>query len=767
MTKYTASHWGIYEVVEHDGRPDLKPFGADPDHSPIGLHQLDEGLKGMRVARPAVRRSFLEGGPGARTDLRGREEFIEVDWDTALDLAASAIDVVRKRDGNRAIFGGSYGWASAGRFHHAQSQVHRFLNAAGGYVRHMDSYSLGAARVVMPHLVGDIDYLQSIHTSWDVMAEHTELFITFGGVPAKNAQVSAGGVREHRVPSGLRRMGEAGVRFVNVSPVSDNLVTGGAVDWIAIRPNTDTALMLAMAFVLETESLVDRGFLERCAVGYQRFRSYILGENDGTAKTPAWAEAITGVPAGRIEALARDAASHRTMLNVAWALQRATHGEQPFWALITLASMLGQIGKPGGGFGVGYGATNLMGSPHMKVPGPTLSQGTNAVKDFIPVARIADMLLNPGKSFTYDGAVHAYPDIKLVYWAGGNPYHHHQDLNRLRVAWQKPDTIIVNEQFWTATAKHGDIVFPVTTSLERDDMMSSTKEGCLVAMARVTEPFGDARDDYEIFSGLSARLGVEETFTEGLSSADWLRRLYDEFREKARTAQISAPDFDTFWRDGMLDFTQFDKPVVMFEAFAANPVANPLATPSGRIEITSETIASFGLADCPGHAAWFEPKEWLGGSMASADHLHLVSDQPVRRLHSQLDPSSWSRDGKIKGREPVYINPWDAARRGIADGDVVELFNQRGRCLAGAIVSDIVMPGVVRLSTGAWYDPDPDTDLERHGNPNALTLDVPASGLSQGCSAHTCLVELRGPVNELPDIEAFRLPAMAGDRSAA
>ncbi|MBR1149426.1 molybdopterin-dependent oxidoreductase [Bradyrhizobium sp. JYMT SZCCT0428] len=761
MTRYTASHWGIYEVEEKAGAPVLKPYRKDTAPSSIGLHQLAPELSGARVQRPSVRKSYLDGGPGSRTDLRGREAFVEMGWDQALDLAAAAIDKTRKENGNRSIFGGSYGWASAGRFHHAQSQVHRFLNGIGGYVRHMDSYSLGAARVLMPHLVGEMEYLQSIHTSWDVMAEHTQLFIAFGGVPEKNAQVTAGGVADHRVPGGLRQMAKSGVRFVNVSPVEDNLKTGDAVDWVPIRPNTDTALMLAMAWVLETEGLLDRSFLARCTVGYETFRDYILGKHDNLPKSPKWAEGITRVPADKIASLARDAASHRTMLSIAWSLQRATHGEQPFWALVTLAAMLGQIGKPGGGFGVGYGPTNQMGSPHLRMSGPTFSQGTNAVKDFIPVARIADMLLNPGKTFTYDGAEYTYPDIKLIYWAGGNPYHHHQDLNRLRRAWAKPDTIIVNEQFWTATAKRADIVFPVTTTLERDDLGFATKEARLVAMAKVIPPAGEAKDDYDIFAGLAERLGTKDLFTEGHSSGDWLRRLYAQFATKADTIGISVPSFDDFWSAGLLDFSEHDKPVIMLKDFAEDPIANPLQTPSGRIEIGSATIDSFRLADCPGHATWIEPKEWLGGRSVTPAQLHLISDQPTRRLHSQLDPSPWSREGKVNGREPVYINTQDAAIRGITDGDVVELSNARGRCLAGAIVSDVIMPGVVRLSTGAWYDPDPDTDLELHGNPNALTLDVPSSGLSQGCSAHTCLVELRGPVNDLPDISAFDPPVFA------
>jgi biotin/methionine sulfoxide reductase len=759
MTKYTASHWGLYEVDRSAGEPMLKPYRRDAVPSEIGLHQLAPELLQMRVKRPAVRKSVLESGPGANPHLRGREPFVEVDWDIATRLASTAIDKVRKEHGNESIFGGSYGWASAGRFHHAQSQVHRFLNSIGGYVRHADSYSLAAARVVMPHIVGEMEDLMDVHTTWDVMAKHTKLFITFGGVPEKNSQVTAGGVADHRVPGGLRAMAEAGVRFVNISPVSDNLKTGGDVEWVPIRPGTDTAMMLAMAWVLETEGLADKDFLSRCTVGYETFRAYLIGATDGVAKTPEWAENITGVPAGQLAQLARDASARRSMLNLAWSLQRQTHGEQPFWALVTLAAMLGHVGKPGGGFGLGYGATNLMGSKRLLLSGPTFSQGTNGVEKFIPVARIADMLLNPRAPFTYNGKNYTYPDIKLVYWAGGNPFHHHQDLNRLRQAWQRPETIIVNEQSWTATARHADIVFPVTTTLERTDIGYATKEGHLIAMSQVIPPVGEARSDYEIFSLLAKHLGSHDAFTEGRTAEEWLRKIYEDFREGVKARGIQVPAFDLFWEAGVIDLGAHDKSFNMLEDFAADPDAHPLKTPSGRIEITSATVQSFGLPDCPGHPVWLEPKEWLGMSPVQGEFLHLVSDQPVKRLHSQLDSSPWSTAAKVQGREPVFINPRDAASRGITSGDIVELSNERGRCLAGAVVSEVVMPGVVRLSTGAWYDPDPITGLERHGNPNTLTLDVPASGLSQGCAAHTCVVRLTGPVENAPPVEAFRPPA--------
>lgn len=754
---YTATHWGIHEVEREPGRaPRLRPYRHDPDPNPIGLDALDASVARLRVRRPAVRQGWLEGGAGGRTRNRGEESFVEVDWPIATALVAAEIERVRTTHGNAAIFGGSYGWSSAGRFHHAQSHVHRFLNVLGGYVRSVDSYSLGAGRALMPAIVAPMDELNASHTSWEMLEGHTELFVAFGGLPLKNTRVSSGGAGDHRARGGLRRLAAGGTRFVNIGPVRDNLETGGPVEWIPIRPNTDTALMLALAHVVLGDPRFDRTFLDRCCTGFDRFVPYLTGAADGVAKDPAWAEAITGVPAARIEALARDMLGSRTMVNSAYALQRAAHGEQPFWMTVTLAAMLGQIGLPGGGFGLGYGSMNTQGSAHAAFSGPSLPQGRNAVDAFIPVARIADMLLHPGAPFTYRGETCTYPDIRLVYWAGGNPFHHHQDLARLRRAWRRPETIVVHEQFWTPSARHADIVLPATTALERDDIGFATREGHMIAMRKAVEPPGEARDDHAIFAAIAAALGAGEAFTEGLDAQGWLRRLYGESVGRAATAGIELPDFETFWERGILAFGAEKRPTIMLAEFRRDPERHPLETPSGRIEIHSETIAGFGLPDCPGHPVWREPFEWLGGAGARRHPLHLLSDQPERRLHSQLDHAPHSRDGKIRGREPVYLNPDDAAARGIASGHVVELFNDRGHCLAGAVLSDAIMPGVARLATGAWFDPW--TGGDRHGNPNVLTLDRGASSYSQGCAAQTCLVEARPFTDNLPPVRAFELP---------
>jgi biotin/methionine sulfoxide reductase len=453
-------------------------------------------------------------------------------------------------------------------------------------------------------------------------------------------------------------------------------------------------------------------------------------------------------------------AASRTLITVAWSLQRGDHGEQPYWMAAVLAAMLGQIGLPGGGIGYGYASEAAVGNPVRRLSGLSLPQGENRVTSFIPVARIADMLLNPGAPFDFDGRALTYPDIRLVYWCGGNPFHHHQDLNRLVEAWQRPETVIVHEPWWTATARHADIVLPATTALERNDIGRASNDSHIFAMHQAVAPVGEARNDYDIFSGLAARLGFGERFSEGRDQRDWLRHLYDIFRQQVARRRIELPDFDSFWDTGVIELPVDDGERVLFADFRRDPAAHPLGTPSGRIEIFSETIDGFGYDDCRGHPTWFEPAEWLGSDKARRHPLHLVSNQPATRLHSQLDCGATSLANKIQGREPVLIHPDDAAARAIADGDVVRLFNDRGACLAGARVSGAVRPGVIILPTGAWYDPEEPAGLERHGNPNVLTLDKGTSRLGQGPSAHTTLVEIERFAGAPPAVEAFEPPAI-------
>ncbi|BCG96335.1 molybdopterin guanine dinucleotide-containing S/N-oxide reductase [Mesorhizobium sp. 131-2-1] len=762
-TLLTTLHWGTYEVSAENGRlVGVEPWRGDPDPSPIGQSMLGTVHGKLRVARPAIRRSWLEGDRSGPSDRRSDEPFVEVPWETALDIVAAELGRVRSAHGNSAIYAGSYGWASAGRFHHAQSQVHRFLNTIGGYTGSVLSYSYGAGEIVLPHVLGSTDALTGNHSTWDGIEQHSKLIVAFGGLPWRNTQIQGGGSARHEAAAALCNAVGNGARLINVSPVRDDAPRGVETEWLPLRPNSDTAVMLALCHVLISQRLHDETFLARYCTGFEIVRAYVMGETDGQPKNPAWAAALSDVAEDRIVALARDMAAKRTMLMVSWSLQRADHGEQPYWAAITLAALLGQVGLPGGGFGFGYSSTNGAGRPEMGFRWPSLSQGRNPVTDFIPVARVADMLLDPGGSFDFNGASLNYPDVRLVYWAGGNPFHHHQDLNRLVEAWQRPETIIVHEPFWTATARHADIVLPVTTPLERNDLAFSNRENLVVAMKQAIDPVGEARDDYRIFAGLAARLGVREAFTEGRDAEAWIRLLYDQARENAHAGGVDMPPFERFWHDGHAELIRRITSQTFLGPFRSDPERHRLATPSGRIELYSSTIDGFGYDDCPGHAVWREPREWLGSSLAGRFPLHLLSPQPADKLHSQYDHGSVSRAGKVSDRAPLWMNPADAAARGILDGTVVRVFNDRGSCLAGAVLTDGLIPGVVQLPTGAWFDPsDPGQahSLEKHGNPNVLTPDRGTSRLAQSPTCNSTLVQVSRFTGAVPPVTAFDPPA--------
>ncbi len=757
-----ATHWGTYRVRMSEGRPaELEGFEQDPAPSPIARSMIGALDDPTRIEKPMIRASFLEKGHRATGAGRGAEPFVAVDWPEAIAIAASELDRVRKEHGNGAIFGGSYGWASAGRFHHAQSQIHRFLNAIGGYTRSVGNYSYAAADAIVPHVVGDRRGLVTDHTSWPVIIRHARMLVMFGGLPLKNSQVSSGGIGRHILAEGLEAFAANGGELISVTPIRDDVEERFGATWLPIAPNTDTALMLGLAHTLWSEGLHDKAFLARCTTGFDKFLPYLSGESDGIAKTAEWAAAICGIDAGAIRGLARRMAAQRTMIMLAWAVQRADHGEQPCWMAITLAAMLGQIGLPGGGFGIGYGSVNGIGNPILDLAWPSFSQGSNGVDDYIPVARISDLLLKPGEPYQFNGQERRYADIRLVYWAGGNPFHHHQDLNRFLEAWKRPEVTIVHESWWNPLARHADIVLPVTTQLERNDIVCSSRDRLLAASHRVAAPFGQARNDYDIFGALAAALGAEATFTEGRAEEAWLRFLYETAQERLAGLGFNPPDFETFWEEGALLFPEPERQPSLFEAFRQDPAANALPTPSGRIEIWSDRIASFGYDDCLGHPAWLEPREWLGAGKAARFPLHLISNQPKTKLHSQYDQGSHSRAAKIRGREPVRIHPADAQARGIGDGDIVRLFNDRGACLAAAVLSEAVRPGVLQLATGAWFDPampGVSGSLEKHGNPNVLTHDLGTSRLGQGPSAQSCLVEIERHDGDVPPVTAFDPP---------
>ncbi len=738
----SLTHWGPFIAEVEDGRlVATRPLpGSGASERMVGA--LPEALYSpLRISQPMVRRDYLKKREKSDRSIRGTDDYVPLSWDEATHLIAGETRRVRDQHGDASVFGGSYGWSSAGRFHHARTQVRRFLGAAGGFTDQSGNYSWGAAQFILPHVLGDHAAVSSDATSWKSISEHADLVVAFGGLNPKNWHVTSGGGGDYHLPDWTRKAKARGVRFISVSPLQGDAPDWLEADWIAPRPNTDTAIILALAQHLLATDRHDAAFLDRYCDGWPTFRDYLTGTSDGITKTPDWAAAIAGIPATEITGLADALTTGRTLLTASWSLQRSDHGEQPFWALIALAAMLGQIGLPGGGFGFGYGSMNGVGAVRRKGVMPSMPMTDNPARSTIPVARISDALLNPGAEIAFNGQTIRYPDIRMIQWAGGNPFHHQQDLRRLEQAWQKPETIIVQDSWWTPAAKRADIVLPATTALERSDIGGTSRDSHIFAMQQIVAPVGQARNDFDMLADIAEALGCRDGFTDGLDSTGWLDRLYEDMARKGRKQGLTPPDKTRFWQDGGWTLPPPDQDEVMLSAFRESPEQHPLKTPSGKIQLSSPTIDAFGYDDCPAHPVWLEPAEWLGA--AGTDELHLLTHQPRYRLHSQLGQTAGGKSEQIDGREPVLINPRDAAVRDIRHHDPVRLYNARGACLASAVLSDEVRPGVVIMQTGSWFNPDATGALDLQGNPNMLTRDAGASRLSQAPTAQTALVRIR------------------------
>lgn len=773
-TVVTAAHWGPLGVVLENGKV-VKSGAAIPAPLENELQSVvaDQLYSETRVKYPMVRKGYLEGNKD--TSLRGHDEWVRVSWDQALDLVAKEIKRVRDTYGATGIYAGSYGWYSSGALHAARTLLHRYLNVTGGFVGSKGDYSTGAAQVIMPHVLGTIEVYEQ-QTSWETILESSDIVVLWSTNPLTTLRIAWTSTDQQGIAY-FKKLKESGKRIICIDPVRSESCEYLGAEWVPINTATDVPLMLGMAHTLVSQNKCDKDFLKKYTTGYDKFEEYLLGKVDGQVKDAEWASKITGVNADLIKQLALDFAAKRTMLMGGWGMQRQRHGEQSHWMLVTLASMLGQIGLPGGGFGFSYHYSNggaptttggiigaITANPAGQAGEKTWLDETSKVA--FPVARIADALLNPGKTIQYNGTEITYPEIKLVYWAGGNPFVHHQDTNTLVKAFQKPDTFIVNEVNWTPTARMADIVLPVTTSYERNDLTMSGDYSMMniFPMKQVVPPQFEAKSDYDIFTELAKRAGVEEQFTENKTEMDWLKGFYQTAFDAARKNRVLMPKFEKFWEENKpITFKANEKAKtwVRYAEFRADPLLNPLGTPSGKIEIYSDVVAKMNYDDCKGYPSWMEPAEFAGNTTPEAP-LALVTPHPYYRLHSQLAHTSLRQKYAVNDREPVLIHTEDAKARGINNGDIVRIFNQRGQVLAGAVVTDGIIKGTVALHEGAWYDPadlgQSEKPLCKNGCPNVLTRDEGTSKLAQGNSPNTCIVQVEKFTGEAPAVTVFKQP---------
>ncbi|KMZ45149.1 biotin sulfoxide reductase [Helicobacter pylori] len=738
-----ATHFGPFIAKVQNGViRDIVPQKSDYNPTMMLKAMVDRVYSDSRVKYPCVRKSFLENKKNHK-ELRGREEFVRVSWDVALDLAAKKLKEIPKEN----IYNASYGgWGHAGSLHRCHHLAWRFFNTTlGGAVGTDGEYSNGAAARINPMIVGDME-VYSQQTTHEEMIKNCRVYVMWGADLFKCNRI------DYFVPNHVNdgyypKYKRAGIQFISIDPIYTETAQAFNAEWIPIRPNTDVALMLGMMHYLYTSNQYDKAFIAKYTDGFDKFLPYLLGESDNAPKNLQWASQITGVNAEKIKELADLFVSKRTFLAGNWAMQRAQYGEQPDWALIVLASMIGQVGLSGGGFGFSmhYGG-NAQASSGARIV-PMIPQGHNSVKSVIPASRISEAILNPDKEIDFMGKKLKLPKIKMIYNCGADLLGHEADTNELIRALRTLDCVIVHEPWWTPTAKFADIVFASTSTMERDDITfgGSYSKNVVYAMRKVVEPVYESKDDYEIFRQLALRIGgneTEERFTESKSYMEWIKSLY----EKSDGPTLKS--FDQFWRDGFVEFEipKNARKFVRHAKFRQDPINNKLDTESGKIQIFSQKCADFKLADFKGHPTWFEPAEWLGSKMAETYPFHLISPHPKYRVNSQLD-NTWVRNVyKIQGREPVMINELDANKLGIRHGEIVEVFNARGRLLAGAFVTKNIRQGVLSIQKGAWYDPE-DVRVRNPrcnaGHVNTLTSLRPTSSMTQAISANTALVNIR------------------------
>jgi anaerobic dimethyl sulfoxide reductase subunit A len=659
-----------------------------------------------------------------RVGPRGRGEFERISWDEAYDTIVEKLIHTRDTYGASSIFLGT-GGGYQGSLHSGPRSLSRLLSMFGGYsAAYGNVSSEGCVWGVMAHY-GTV-YVGNSRE--DLL--NSKLIIMWGWDPIR--MISGTGAMHH-----LLNAKEAGARLIAVDPRYHDSAATAADRWIPIRPGTDTAVMVSMANVMIKEGLHDRAFLDKYTVGFDKFRDYVMGEEDGVEKTPAWASKISGVPESVIGELAREYATTKpACLMDCQGPARSAMGEQYTRCAMTLSAMTGNVGRPGGGSGGG-----LMVIPvgHMfrapAIPGlkNPAEAGGPSVRGTLDLKLRLIKRVHTNKVFDafLKGREGGYPfDVKVVWFAGTNLMNQRGNTNKAAKALESLDFIIVNELFMTPTARYADILLPVTTAAEKSDVVRPWPCGAYYPFInRAIEPQWECKSDFVIACELAQRMGLDDFSTK--TEEEWLRTFIMEHPETGKHIE----DFDRFRREGIHRVT-LPEPYVAFREQIEDPENNPFPTPSGKIEIFSQRTADIGDPLCPPIPKYLSTWEDRNDPLAERYPLQLLTPHPRNRAHSNMQLVDWLRE---VAPHRAWINPVDAADRGIEDGDQIHVFNDRGKVAITAWVTERIIPGVISIFQGAWYDPD-ENGVDQGGCANTLTNDAYSPG---GASAlHTALVQV-------------------------
>lgn len=672
--------------------------------------------------------------PMVRTGKRGEGKFRRISWDEALDLMEEKTRSLTEKYGPGCRYVNyATGVSSVLR---GDRMAKRLFGLGGGYLGNHYTYSSAAAAAAIPYSYGTADtgcgYLTYKETNLLVLWGHNPLVTLFNEV-AREVLIH---LKDRNVP------------IVVIDPRYTETAAFCGAKWIQVRPGTDAALAAALAYVIWEEGLQDQAFIDRCcqgmdpgtmpkgAEGEESYKDYVYGRFDGVIKTPAWASAITGASEEDILWLARALGRTKpTAILPGNGVQRNANGEQIVRSITALACLTGNVGVLGGAAGArGYGGRHER---------PILGLGKNPYGGSISVFLWTDAILR-GHEFTrkgehIKGREQLDSDIKLLFNIGGNILiNQHSDVHRTEEILKdetKCEFIVVSDLFMTPSARYADLLLPGASLFECESMAGPWGDGdYLLYGSQCIKPLFESRFEFDWLKELAGRLGIEG-FSEGCGSVrEWNKLLYERTREK----EPELPPFEEFTKAGIFRYEKRNHHVA-FEKEAADPATHPFPTPSGRIEIYSPALKAWEEADIPAIPKYLTAFEGVGDPGMERYPIQLIGAHTKRRYHSVGDIAPWMED-----LEPhaVWMNPLDAARRGIADGDTVLVYNGRGSVRIRAKLTECIMPGVASMPQGAWYSAD-EQGTDVRGDINTLAICRPTP-LAKGNPQHSNLVEIRG-----------------------
>jgi anaerobic dimethyl sulfoxide reductase subunit A len=712
--------------------------GDDRSGDAIDDPQLRACIRGRAYRRRQDHPDRLKY-PMKRVGERGEGRFERISWDEALDRMASEFRRIKATYGNQAFYV-PYGTGSYNQLNGRQT-AERLMNLFGGSLSFYNSYSWACISAATPYVYGT-GVTGNQRQDW----LNAKYILMWSWNPA---EMRDGTNSEYF----LRKAREKGARVVCIDPRMTLSAAALADEWIPIRPGTDAAMMSAMATVMVKENLTDAEFVRTHCIGFdetqmppgaenaESYKDYLLGRRDGVAKTPEWAESITGVPRETISRIAREYATIRPgVLYQGYGMQRRAYGEQAVRAGCVLAAITGNVGVPGG-WASGIALQAPEGGPFW-LAFPT---GPNPVKTIIPSFLWTEAVLRGREMGPADGvrgADRLESDIKCIWAVACNALiNQHGNINRTARILRDPklvEFLIVQDNFLTPTGRFADLLLPACTQFETWGVEDGWKYGDeILLMPQIVDPPFETKSDYRIAADIAARLGLGDAYTEGRSEREWVGWILDRYR-KSRFPGL--PALDEFEKSNRGVYSvPVTRPAVAFADFRRDPQKHPLPTPSGKIEIFSKRLHDMNRPDeIPAVPKYIREWESPFGPEAAEYPLSVIGHHYLARVHSTMENVDWLNDAFP---QRLFINPLDAEPRNIRNGDRVRVFNQRGATVVRCRVTPRIMPGVVALPQGAWWTPDKD-GVDRRGSVNVLTSER-WTPLAFGNAQHTIMVQVK------------------------